>query len=343
MKLVFDPPFSPSNEYSGIISKYLISHGYVVYSLAELFSSIKLFMSVKIVHLNWFETFGTYGSFIKKLAKLILLILFRKKIVWTMHNKTPHEKNLKRLNNLILFILVKTSSRIIIHCRESEKILLACYKINKDKIIYIPHPNYIDVYGSILERNIEPLHNLHLLFLGAIKPYKNIELLIEVANNFQNKINLHIAGNPSSAEYGNEIKRMAQNNRNITFDLRFIENDQMISLLSDCDLVILPYDLRSSLNSGTIILCFSYAKSVITPEIGTIGDIKDKSCILSYTYDNEQDHYKKIVEKILVAIEKKQQDPEIFQKWGREMFSYVNENNDIQSVQFQFRKMYESL
>lgn len=343
MKLVFNPSYSSANEYANIITGYLRENGCAVYGLDELFKSFKKFLSVKIVHLNWYESVGTVLSFIFKLTKLLLLLAFGKKIVWTMHNKTPHTQKVLGLQKVLQYILVKASKRIVIHSKISEELLLSNYKIRKDKIVYIPHPNYINVYGSIPESSKKTTDKLRLLFLGAVRPYKNIELLIDVINQFENEVELHIAGNPINEAYKNDLIGRAKENNNISFELAFIENDRMINLLSEYDLVILPYDLRSSLNSGTIILCFSYAKTIIAPEIGTVSDIEDKSYLFSYTYTDEEEHFKKLKQQVLRAIEAKKESSEIFNDWGARMYEVVKKDYDSDNVQRRFIELYKSL
>ncbi|MGX7835548.1 glycosyltransferase, partial [Campylobacter fetus subsp. venerealis] len=115
---------------------------------------------------------------------------------------------------------------------------------------------------------------LKLLFLGAIKPYKNIELLIDLAKKFPLDIQLTVAGNPSSDSYRSELEALALDTQNIKLDLTFIPDEELPGYIHESDLLILPYSLASSLNSGTVILAFSYGRTVICPRIGTIDDLK---------------------------------------------------------------------
>ncbi len=343
MKIVFNPSYSKTNEYSNIIVSYLVQNSIDVYSLDEIFKSLRKFKSVKIVHLNWFETVGTLTSFILKIVKLTILIIFRKKIIWTMHNKTPHIKKIVYIQKILQFLLVKSAYKIVIHSKISEDILTENYNLSKGKIIYIPHPNYINVYGNIPKNSDKQSSKLRLLFLGALRPYKNIELLMDVVDNFKKEIELHVAGNPVNEKYKKELTNHSKNKGNISLEMKFIDDKRMISLLSDYDLVILPYDIRSSLNSGTIILCFSYAKTVIAPEIGTIRDIKDKNYLITYNYENRKEHYKTLIKLLNSAIRAKHEDPEIFKEWGERMFDYVYINNSSEKVQQKFKMLYENI
>ena len=165
----------------------------------------------------------------------------------------------------------------------TRDILLEYMNINEieDKVYFIPHPNYI---GAYKENNIDYKsllnikdNELVLLFTGMVKPYKNIELLIEVSKYFENiPIKFIIAGSPSDDEYKMKILNLINSKNNIVPLLYFIADDDMTSLIEICDLMIFPYDMKSSLNSGSIILAFSYGKSVISPLISTLQDFDDK-------------------------------------------------------------------
>ena len=193
----------------------------------------------------------------------------------------------------------------------------------------MPHPNYINEYGASLLKDQQADTKLKLLFFGAVKPYKNIELLIQVCNELQ-EIELRIIGKPSSKEYAHSLRQLVDSS-SISLDLEFIKDEEIPGILSDCDVLVLPYSIESSLNSGTVLLAFSYRKTVICPEIGTLMDMHTQ-CFLSYTYENEKDHYtelKKVLEK---AIEMHVQNPNQFKEWGERMFNEVEEVNALPSI-----------
>src|SRR5690606_13829812 len=113
---------------------------------------------------------------LKQFFKLVILKLLGKRIVWTMHNKMSHDVSADSLSNLLTSLLIRWSSKIIIHSEISRDILLSRFRIKPEKIIYCPHPNYIGHYGEVDPKGAVPKEkDLKLLFIGAVKPYKNIE------------------------------------------------------------------------------------------------------------------------------------------------------------------------
>ena len=349
MDIIFNPPVNPANKYIAIMADPLVDSGYRVHPLYGFFSSLRHFRSIKLVHLNWFENLddSSYAkmmtSFFRKSLVLSVIRMSNKKLVWTMHNRVSHEKNSGRLSQILTDKLVKHADAIIIHCEQSRDLLLAKYPSIGSKIHYLTHPDFIGSYGPIQEEK-EPKAQLRLLFLGAIKPYKNIELLINVAGQFGSKLELTIAGNPNSTEYRKRLSNLAGKYPNIILRLEFIPDSEIPKLIGDCDLLVLPYDLNSSLNSGTVILAFSYQKSVICPEIGTLMDMHEmKENFLSYTYQSDEDHVSKLKKMIETAYQKKRADPEVFQKMGGKMYMHIKQNYAKNMVADKLKQVYQSV
>src|SRR5690606_22044652 len=166
------------------------------------------------------------------------------------------------------------SDLIIVHSKLSMHEIPSRYHGN---VRIIPHPNYINEYGRIITENDDTENNqkLKLLFIGQIKPYKNIELLINAVSNLKkSEVILTIAGRPLNVEYKNKLEEIARQSENINLVLKFIDDNDIRKYLCAHDLVILPYDINSSLNSGTAILAFSYMKTIICPKIGTLDEMR---------------------------------------------------------------------
>jgi glycosyltransferase involved in cell wall biosynthesis len=239
--------------------------------------------------------------------------------------------------------IITYSSKIIIHSKQSKDYLINNFNI-KDvaKIYYVPHPNYIGVYGDPVfpcRQN----NKLHLLFLGAVKPYKNIELLIDVVRLFPQTVELTIAGNAKRSKYKEKLEKYVNNDLNIRLNLEFIRDDKIADYIAHCDLTIFPYDISSSLNSGSVFLSFSYGKSVICPMIATISDLPVFDYILAYDYKTREEHFIQLSEKLGEAIELWNTNPAIFEQWGQTMKEYVKTNNSKFLTVDSLLSVYESI
>ena len=246
-----------------------------------------------------------------------------------------------------MVLLIQYSSVIVVHSKLTEKYIFDLVPFDSKierKIKYVPHPDYIDRYGAITEPvKIDNDTKLNLLFMGAVKPYKNIELLIDIAKKHQNRFNLTIAGKPIPESYGRELLKRGKDCTNILFNLDFIDDDRLSGIISNCDLFVLPYDKSSSLNSGTIMLAFSYKKSVISSEIGTVEDTEIKKINLIYNYKNAEEHLDILEYKIMEAVELKKSDNTVFLNNGQLCYDFVKKNNNSDHVCSELINIYKHL
>lgn len=335
MKVAFFPEALSENHYLALIQQSLGKRNVEFIKVNQVFRDRSTFRSVNAVHFNWYESISeekqpkAFVEFLRKCAVLLLLWISRKRIVWTMHNKQEHEGTFSGYYRLITWLLVRLSTVIIIHSRLSEHLLLDRYGGRlASKIRYIPHPHYIGAYGKTVPAPIElQTMPLRLLFLGAVRPYKNIELLIDVVRRFGNDVSFTIAGKPLNISYEKAIAGYCSDRKNICLQLRFIQDEQIPQLIGSHDLLVLPYNVDSSLNSGSVILAASYGRSFICPEIGTVLDFEGRSSMLTYQYANADDHVEKLTQAILTAISLKREQPDVFVKWGKVLLDEIQRNH----------------
>jgi len=328
MKIAFHPFTSIENKYAGILVNIIsdnLNIKVVPLTLKKILVYDKDVWSSNVIWLNWYDNYYNIIDAILKILALISLKMAKKKIIHVIHNKKPHGVNnvgARLLQNAIIFL----STKIIIHCKETKNIVKKKYY---NKLVYIPHPNYIDEYGKKLPTKKINKSSLKLLFFGAIKPYKNIELLIKACSNIDG-VDLQIVGKPTTKSYGEELTKLVTTS-SINMNFKFINDNEIPEILRNCDLLILPYNLDSSLNLGTVILSFSYGKTVICPAIGTLNDFEDKY-FLSYTYDSDYEHYLELKSAIKKAVDMHNQNPNIFHQWGSLMYNEVKKKHSIDMI-----------
>lgn len=275
-------------------------------------------------------------------------------IVLALHNSEPHENDVPWISeqwqryllkqpDALLYLSEKTRDTII------EKHGKRVYEKIKDKMLKVCLPNYIDYYptGGKYSRSKLGIDNddFTLLTIGGIRPYKNIELIIELAKYFQShdkKIKFVVAGKPFWPDYGEELKEKSNGIDNFILLDWFIDDNDLESLLSISDALIAPLDTRSSLNSSQVLLSFSYMKPIITPDIATIleypHDIR-----YSYSYDpsSQNSHFENILKTILDA--KKDFDAGILASKGEKAYRCVQEQNSFRQVADQFKALFNYL
>ncbi|MBK1439496.1 glycosyltransferase family 4 protein [Parapedobacter sp. ISTM3] len=350
MDIIFNPPVNKENQYIQLLVGELRGRGYRIHPLDTIFSGMKHFRSIKLVHLNWFENvddsgfFVAFRSFMRKMAVLAIIRLSGKPLVWTMHNRTSHEKGLAFFSRTLTRLLMRWSHRIVIHSRQSMSVLAEHGEGVRRKSVYIPHPHFIGVYGAVRDAANNHGHVLHLLFTGMVKPYKNLELLIDTVGAFGASIRLTIAGKAIDQRYQQQIEKQAATAGNVQFFPYFVPDDQLAALLGEADALVLPYDMSSSLNSGTVILAFSYKRTVICPDIGTIADLgTHRQQVFHYSYATAAEHRAALNEQITRAVAMKQQDSEALARMGELLYGYVAAAYDPRNVGAALEQVYHQL
>ena len=350
MRIAYAPYENRDNKYIEISEKIIQSLGYEVCNFFDM--SFKELAKCDEVILNWYESlsksrypFLTELRLVKKIITLQYLRRKQVKIITTFHNRMPHD--LKGLINIeakyLLKRVLQLSDAIIILSKDSIKYLedyLTGSEI-KEKAFYIPHPNYVGVYSDAITQapEYEVHEKMQILFSGMVRKYKNIELIFEVACRTQNlDIEYTIAGRCPSEEYKQELERKASDLSNIHLKLQFIEDEKIEQLIRKSDIMLLPYDTSSSMNSGTVLLAFSNGRSVICPAISTIKEF-DSNLVYSYEYENQQDHIEKLEENVLKAYDDFKNNKDKFEDKGRILFGKVKNDNSVEILSERYKEL----
>ena len=341
MNIVMFPDCSKDNKYIELIRNALENLDIKINSLNETLNNKKKFNETEYFIFNWYESLYTNSLlnqskiFIKKFRLLINLKLNNKKIIWVLHNKIPHDDKYVFYSKFLMKWLVNNSYKIIIHSNESKKIIneLTNSLNIMDKVVYIPHPNYIGAYKEYCNFRYDANKELNLLFIGAIKPYKNVDLLIKVFNELKlENVVLTLAGKTSSKQYEEYINSLINENPNIITYFRFIEDDEIISFINKSNMIVLPYDIKSSLNSGTIFLAFSNKRTVLSPMIGTLKDIKNDNLFFTYDYKTDYEHRDKLKESISNIYNIYINGNYILQDMGNKCYEVVKNENTLDKI-----------
>lgn len=309
----------------------ILKEKYNIISLDTFRENIKLISRIKAVHLNWFENNERFYDYFL----LLLLKLCGTKVIWVFHNKQPHECSRPILINIKYKYLAELSNTIIIHSKNSKKYVKKLLLPKKySKIKYVEHISYIGNYRKC-EENIRvyfgiEADDLILMFLGQIRPYKNLEILIEAFKEIETeKCKLVIAGKPANAVYAKAIKKLCKDSKNIITDFKFIPDNKMAAYLEAADILVLPYNKKSSINSGAMIMAFSYSRTVIIPDIAMAKDYEKGEFCYVYKYDNDKGHKESLKMKMQQAILLGREENI---KLGESAFKFIKKHNNKRVV-----------
>jgi glycosyltransferase involved in cell wall biosynthesis len=177
---------------------------------------------------------------------------------------------------------IQRCNGLIFMSEESKATFFARYQTPKTmQFAIIPHGHYRNSYPAAIDKDLAktalalPLDKKVLLFFGMIKPYKNIDTLIDIFSKAEAmQYTLVVAGNPDTPELATRLKQLSAHNPDIVLFLQFIPDHELHSYLSAADAVILPY--KTILNSGALLLALSFNQPVIAPHIGAFVGLQQQ-------------------------------------------------------------------
>lgn len=349
MKIVYYPKDPTENAFTSIVQSGMKLNGCEILSIEDFFDRGK--SEPTPVCLNWFDeiharnSFFSFWAYLRQRRLIGRIISNGGRIVYVVHNCVPHDTVLKGdlfFSHRLRELLSRSAGCIVILCDETRNVLedqlgSSLYSHIEPQILKAPIPTYTGFYPHA-ERSWRSEHGISpdkflFLFSGFIRPYKGVELIVDVAQYFMSKgydAQFVIAGRCSSKDYQRKVSSMASELDNLRLSFGFVSNEDLGSFIEAADALILPLD-QSSLNSSTCYLAFSYGRTVVCSAIGTIREF-DSS--LTYSYECGSAEAQKA--KLIVAAERAYldwaADREGFSVKGRILKRIVDEENSVEKI-----------
>lgn len=288
MKVLAAPAFSNEkiNPYNALLYRELQKLNVTV---DEYRHSQALKKTADIVHFHWPDGDINRPGLAKSLQRIILLsvmvCLLRlkgSKLVWTVHNIEPHDAFRPGLSHRFMQWFILHCDGFIFMSEANKAAFYERYRTSpKSRYAIIPHGHYRSCYPPAIDQltakkilGLNPEKKV-LLFIGMIKPYKNIDGLMQVFNEAALEgYQLVIAGTPDAASPELRTRLEGLKNADTALFLRFIPDNELAVFMSAADIVILPY--KKILNSGALLLALSYNRPVIAPHMGAVAELQNK-------------------------------------------------------------------
>ncbi len=192
------PDWRTINPYLELLAESLEQRGLTVLFPVGYRRLLPLFRGVRnvaatpdVVHLHWHNAYirsssliGQLAYSVKFLADVAAVRLSGIRIIWTIHNETPHDSGYPSLFRTLQRCLAFLSHGIIVHTRSALEILRAQLGSQVTKVRIIPHGSYLKVYGPRLPRSearqaIAASQDTKIfLYFGVLCPYKGVEDLL---------------------------------------------------------------------------------------------------------------------------------------------------------------------
>lgn len=305
IRLAYIPfDFSDSNSYLSRMRDAIVL-AYPEIEIVDMPGRFKDFIKVDVVWLNWYENFSgrnrAYYLYhaVHRWLKLLFFKCCGTKIIYTVHNRQPHETQYSALNRLFYKCVFSLVDNIIILSDLTRDVIKEIGgKKFCEKIVKIPHPTYLCPKKKYQDNP----DGFTVLFFGLLRPYKNIEMLLSVAAGHPD-INFVIAGEALDSNYADSLKKAASGLNNVRLILHRLTDEEINKLMDEASVLALPYNLKSSLNSGAAMFALSKGLNVVIPNIGTVLELANRDKVYRYDYNNDSEHQAKFENALMKAYE----------------------------------------
>jgi len=200
-------------------------------------------------------------------------VLKGENLIHTFHELGNHQGKLTPLP--IITEAIKNHSKVILHSNASYQRFMSIPGANATQTRMIPFGKFETLKIYVTEKDVElPFKNSNpiLLFYGYILPYKGLDILAEAVNLLKPewaKFNIVIAGNGTDKTIS-----FFQSIPNGFVINHFLSNDEMMNLIRQSSVIVLPY--KSASQTGIIPTCALYGKPCIATKVGAFPEtVKD--------------------------------------------------------------------
>jgi beta-1,4-mannosyltransferase len=271
------PINSTLNKYVDLFSKAISDQQY---SICEFEWRPAVLRKSNVVILHWPNEFfaaekksATIKSIIKLAAIWLSKYLWRTRFIWVAHNAAPHdtETSAPRLTRWFL----RSVDGIIFLSANSRNLITNLYPESRDRRSLVTvHGHYRDIAVTPLTPSPVPAGDVKLVCVGLVRPYKNLELLIDAAIRVSG-IQLLVAGLSRDPSHRDALRARAAEAQHITLDLwdAPISESKFEAIVDSSDAIVLPY--RTILNSGAALFALSRNRPILAPSIGSLPELRE--------------------------------------------------------------------
>jgi beta-1,4-mannosyltransferase len=230
-----------------------------------------------VLILNWLEDviFSKYGWLQWTVAFFLVywLQLSGKKMIYMLHNKTSHIERHHRATEILRRLIIRKSAFILTYAREGVDFMRQQYPKAADKTFYINHPTVDRL--SMCKHPDAASRKYDILIWGTISKYKGVTDFIRfIRDNNVNDLKVCILGRCPSAELYNEIQSTKTDN--IDFIDKGLPFEELAHYIDDARFVLVPFQTKTLLGSGTLADSLSFGAKVIGPDAGSFSDYPGK-------------------------------------------------------------------
>lgn len=276
-------PFWNGNPYLNLMGLAPRAAGYRFIersAYSSLLASVAALDAGDVLHLHWTAPIAQSARSHREAAKRVQVVAESLaearargvKIVWTVHNRLPHELTHLDAERRLYAVLAEAADLIHVMAPATSDLVSDVVVLPPEKIVTIPHPSYLGVYDSDISRDdarasfgLDPEDHA-ILFLGQIRPYKGIDLLLRATAHAQRaggrRPVLLLAGSANSESIAQYDALKPSGIRTITA-FESVPDADVAKWYRAADVAVFPY--RAILNSGSLHLAATMNVPSILP------------------------------------------------------------------------------
>lgn len=199
-------------------------------------------------------------------------------VVWTVHNRLPHELRFDAEERQLLSALHRHADAVHVMSPSTRTLLADVIDLDPSKMVTLPHPSYVGCYPSprprSVERNARGLddRDFAILFLGQIRPYKGLSDLVAATENIAavgRRPVLMIVG-AATHEDQRTIERLTAHLPEVLVRIGHASDEGISGWFASADVAVFPY--RRILNSGSLHLAATFGVPAVLPRLEHLVD-----------------------------------------------------------------------
>ncbi|MDQ3782358.1 MAG: methyltransferase domain-containing protein [Actinomycetota bacterium] len=211
------------------------------------------------------------------------------RLVWTVHNVLPHECAYPEVEAGLRQGLADRADAVHVMCPGTAAAVAEHFTLPADRTFVIPHASFVGIYGDAMDRATARTvlgvgaDDIVLLTLGGIRPYKALDRLLDAfdaALRAEPRLRLVVAGKPGRFPGVVELERRLQLHPRVVAQFASVPEEDLQLFFKACDVAVLPH--RTALNSGGLLLAYTFGRPVIAPEVGCLVDALDPAASIGF-------------------------------------------------------------
>lgn len=229
----------------------------------------------KIMHVHWEENPLRKCSSVTE-ARLVTQRLrasleeFKRhggKLVWTLHNRLPHELEFTDELMELRQALAEQSDRVLVHSTAALAALREQADVAMSRYMLFPHPSYAGAYPRTeMEDNVNRGRH-EFLFFGLLREYKGLDFLAEAVDpvdTISPDLQIHVRGDVLPNDpYADRVKEIGHR-RGFDLQIGRVPDEAVGWMFSSVRAALIPY--TRFLTSGVAMLALTYGTPIVAPD-----------------------------------------------------------------------------